>query len=66
VALAINPYNKSRSLAIAPDGRGLVLGTNESLQLFDASGQSLWETPAPGIAWAVNISGDGRYVVAAF
>ncbi len=65
-ALAIHPYNKSRSLAIAPDGRGLVLGTNESLHLFDQAGKSLWETATPGIAWAVNISGDGRYVVAAF
>jgi WD40 repeat protein len=65
-ALAINPYDKSRSLAIAPDGEGLVLGTNESLHLYNAAGKSLWEISTPGIAWAVNISGDGRYVVAAF
>ena len=65
-ALALSRYDKARSLAIAPDGGGLVLGSDESLHLFDAAGKSLWEIATPGIAWAVNISGDGRYVVAAF
>lgn len=64
--LAIHPYDKARSVAIAPDGSGLVLGTNEGLHLYDERGNSLWEIPTPGIAWAVNISGDSRYVVAAF
>lgn len=66
VALAINQYDKARSVAIAPDGRGVILGTSESLHLFDHTGKSLWEIPTPGIAWSVNVSGDGRYVVAAF
>ena len=65
-ALEIGTHNKSRSVAIAPDGSALALGTNDSLLLFDPNGKPLWEKPTPGTAWAVNISGDGRFVVAAF
>ena len=55
----------SRSLAIAPDGRYFVLGTAWFVRYFDTQGQQQWQVPVPGTAWAVNISGDGRYVVAA-
>src|SRR5262249_41923206 len=33
---------------------------------IDAKGQNLWTRKVPGIVWAVNISGDGRLVVAAY
>ena len=65
-ALHIGEHNKSRSVAIAPDGSAVALGTNDSLLLFDPQGKRLWEIPTSGIAWAINISGDGRHVVAAF
>ena len=35
------------------------------LRLFDPQGKQLWRKPVPSIAWAVNLSGDGRFVVAA-
>jgi len=55
----------SRSYAIRPDSLGYVLGTEWSLRAFDADGKEVWRTVTPGVAWAVNISGDGRLAVAA-
>ncbi len=63
--LKLEPYEISRSLAIAPDGKRFLLGAEWWLRLFDKQGHQLWEMPIPGIAWAVNISGDGRWAVAA-
>ena len=56
----------SRSLAIHPNGDRFVLGTEWSLRAFDAQGTPLWTRAVPGAAWAVNITGDGRLVVAAY
>ncbi|MHC4430192.1 MAG: hypothetical protein ACYS0D_16575, partial [Planctomycetota bacterium] len=33
---------------------------------FDAKGEALWRRPIPGVVWAVNITGDGRLVVAGY
>ncbi len=43
-----------------------MLGTEWYLRAFDAQGTPLWSRPAPGDVWAVNITGDGRLVVAAY
>jgi WD40 repeat protein len=56
----------SRSLAIHPDGRRFVLGSEWFLRAFDAKGQLIWQRAAPSVVWGVNISGDGRLVVAAY
>ncbi len=56
----------SRSLAIHPDGSRFVLGAEWSLRAIDSKGKRLWTRPAQSVAWAVNISGDGRLVVAAY
>lgn len=63
--LALEQYEKSRSLAVAPDNSRFLLGTDYRIRLFDRTGKELWNVPAPGTAWAVNISGDGRLAVAA-
>lgn len=63
--LPLAPYEISRALAIAPDGKSFVLGTEWWLRAFDTDGKQRWRIPVPGVAWAVNISGDGRLVVAA-
>jgi WD40 repeat protein len=55
-----------RSLAIHPDGKRFVLGTQMSLQALGARGESLWQRPGHGESFAVNITGDGRLVVAAY
>lgn len=56
----------SRALAIAPDARTFVLGTEYSLRLFDANGTERWTKDPPAITWSVNISADGKVVVAAY
>src|SRR5262249_36547949 len=56
----------SRSLAIAPNGVHFALGTEWYVRLFDLRGTQLWAVSAPSPTWAVNISGDGRFVIAAF
>jgi WD40 repeat protein len=57
---------RTRSLAIAPDASQFVLGTDWTLRSFDRDGQEQWSRPAPATAWGVNVTGDGRLVVAAY
>jgi WD40 repeat protein len=64
--LELEQYETSRSLAISPSSRSFVLGTEWYLRRFDDTGKLLWKVSAPGTAWAVNITADGRIVVAAY
>jgi WD40 repeat protein len=63
--LMLRNKETARSLAIAPDGRSFALGADWSLRLLEHDGRPRWEITTPGTAWGVNISGDGRTVVAA-
>lgn len=64
--LPLDPFETAFSLALHPDGRRFVLGTHFALRAFAADGASLWRKPVPGTVWAVNVTGDGRLVVAAY
>ncbi len=64
--LPLENYEESLSLAIAPDETRFALGTAFWLRAFSASGAEIWQKPIPGGARAVNISADGRLIVAAF
>jgi WD40 repeat protein len=64
--IPLYPYEFSQSMAIAPHADQFVLGTEGWLRAFDARGTPLWNRPAPGTVWAVNVTGDGRLVVAAY
>lgn len=64
--LKLKQYEKSRSLAIAPDASAFLLGSEYYIRLFDHTGEERWQIPGPGVAWGVNISADGRLAVAAF
>jgi hypothetical protein len=64
--LTLDPYDTSYSFAVHPDGGRFVLGTEWSLQAFDSNGRPLWRRRAPGVVRAVNITLDGRLVVAAY
>jgi WD40 repeat protein len=64
--IKLQRHEQSRTLAIHPDGGRFVLGADWSLQAIDANGQPLWTRKVPGTAFGVNITGDGRLVVAAY
>jgi WD40 repeat protein len=64
--LKLSAYEIARSLAVAPDGRSFLLGSDWNLRSFDHRGKERWRIPAPSVAWIVNLSGDGRLAVAAF
>jgi hypothetical protein len=65
-SLAFMDYETSHSLAVTPDASGFVLGTAWNLRAFDRNGKPQWEHPIPSNAWGVNVTGDGRLVVAAY
>lgn len=65
-ALSLENGERSRALAITPDGKRLVLGTDWWLRVYDANGKELDKKQIPGVAWAVNVTPDGRKVVAGF
>ena len=64
--LKLERYEISRSVAIVPGGQRFVLGAEWRLRLFERDGTEAWKQPVPGVVWAVTISGDGRFVVAAY
>jgi len=64
--LPLFPNEISHSLAIAPDKSKFLLGTEWALHLFDTEGEQIWSVLAPSAAISVNISGDGKFAVAAF
>src|SRR3569623_2094291 len=64
-ALALDDYETARSYAIAPDQQHVLLGTEWALRLSDQRGAQRWRVKLPATAWAVNVSGDGRYALAA-
>jgi len=65
--LAMQAAEFSRSLAIAPGRASFVIGAEWHLRAFTSDGQPLWSKPVPaGIAWGINISRDGRFLVAAY
>jgi WD40 repeat protein len=64
--ILLDQRETSHSLAIRPDRTGFVLGTEWSLRAFDAEGRQLWHQPGPGITLGVNLSADGRIIVAAY
>lgn len=63
--LALQQYEHSFSLSVSPDGQRFALGAEWAVYLFDQQGHMLWRKPTPGIGWLVNLSADGRFVVAA-
>jgi WD40 repeat protein len=64
--IKLERYERSRSLAVHPDGSRFVLGAEWFLRAIDAKGEHLWRRSAPSVVWGVNITGDGRLVVAAY
>jgi len=63
--LNLNKHDGSRCLAISPDSKAFLIGGYWHLYLFDWKGERKWSVPIPGMASAVNISGNGNLVLAA-
>jgi WD40 repeat protein len=63
--IRLDEHEVLRSVAAAPDASVSVLGSDYALRAFDRNGRELWKRPSV-TAWGVNVTGDGRIVVAAF
>jgi WD40 repeat protein len=63
--LSLNEYERSRTLAISEKADSFLLGTEWYLRLFDLQGRELWNVSVPGVAWAVNLTANSRYALAA-
>jgi WD40 repeat protein len=61
----LDDYEIARSHAITPDGQAVLLGTEWALRLLDRAAGERWSVKLPAVAWAVNLSRDGRLAVAA-
>jgi WD40 repeat protein len=68
VRLVLNTDEVSRSVALVPKSERFVLGTGWSMRLFDAHGLEVWRVPrpVPDTVWGVNVSADGKLIVAAY
>lgn len=62
--LNLKPGEVSRSLAVSGKDRSFVLGTEWFVRRYAQDGAPLWERRVNAPAWAVNVSGDGRWIVA--
>ena len=62
--IPLEAHETSRSMATS--NTNFVLGTEWNLRYYDKEGREIWKVPGPGIAWAVNLTRNGKYVVAAF
>jgi WD40 repeat protein len=66
VPLTLERYESSHCAALLPSGEGVVIGTDWYLRNFDSKGNLRWKKSGQGRVWAVNVSQDGRWVVAAY
>ena len=64
--LPLRAYERAESYAVLPDESGILLGTRWRVVRYDAAASEIWSFQAPGEAWALNITPDGRLAVAAF
>ena len=63
--LSLERFEHSRSLSIAPDASGFLLGTTYRLLSFSATGAVRWKVAMPDNIWAVNLTTDDQFAVAA-
>lgn len=64
--LTLDAGEWSLSASVSRDGEHVAVATNHKLHLYDRNGRELWRTAAPATPWQINISDDGRWIVAAF
>lgn len=64
--LNLDPREMSRVIAIAPDKRSFILGSEWWLRRYDSAGNEVWKTHAHAGTEAVNVAPSGNVVVAGF
>ena len=66
--IKLGPYERSLSAAIVPGAQQFVLGGDFSLRLLDRQGRDVWPNPPGGmrVTWHVNVTANGRLIVAAY
>jgi WD40 repeat protein len=64
--IALDTNEIALAAAVNPAGTQLALGTSFYVRYFNRQGAEQWRASAPGSTWQVNLSQDGRWVVAAF
>lgn len=65
-SLRLETNEISMSAAISSNKNNFALGSNFYVRHFNRNGLELWRTAAPGTTWRVNLSQDGRWLVAGF
>jgi WD40 repeat protein len=63
--IELKPHEMVRSLAIRPDRKGFILGTDYYVRAFDTLGRPTWSRAA-NEAYGVNLAADGQLVIVAF
>ena len=64
--LALTDGETSSSVAVSGTVGGFALGTSFYLRFYKTDGRLAWRVAAPSTTWQVNVSSDGKWVVAAF
>ena len=64
--LPLTDNEVSMTAAAASSGGSFVLGTSFYLRMYKADGTVAWRLAVPATTWQVNLSSDGRWVVAGF
>lgn len=64
--IPIDNLDFSRVIAILPNQKGFVIGTDWYLTFFDDNNKQIWKIPTPASCWAVNICGNGKVAIAGF
>ncbi len=62
--IQLDPNEHSRSAAVLPGDAGVAIGTDFYLR-FERADAEAWHQVLPAPAWSVDVSGDGRYILAA-
>jgi WD40 repeat protein len=64
--LPLTDNETATAAAVAPSGSGFILGTSFYLRSYKPDGSLAWRVSTPAATWQVNLSSDGRWVVAGF
>ena len=64
-AIRLEPTEVSRASVVLPGNAGVILGSSRSLRRFNPEGKEIWAVAVPTEVRAVNVTKDGKIVVAA-